>query len=100
MRREAGLFVNETPKQQADSPLIEHHSIYEHTHGLRIHLKLNGIFSYFPTRALTTEECKEWESYPVIFITPDSDSWDPYSAYFVDEEDAMVDIDGMLVQQP
>jgi hypothetical protein len=43
---------------------------------MRIHLSLNGIFSSFSTRALTLEEIEDWENYPIVFITPDSVTWD------------------------
>ena len=65
--------------------------------GLRIHLQLQGIFSYFWTCPLRLEEQENWEAYPIIFITPDGDSWDPHSPHFVDEEAAMVDHYGVLV---
>ena len=54
--REAGLMVNETPKSQAAMPTLENHSIFDEETSLRIHLKLNGIFSYFPTRAPSPSE--------------------------------------------
>ena len=65
--------------------------------GLRIHLQLQGILSYFWTCPLRLEEQENWEAYPIIFITPDGDSWDPHSSHFVDEEAAMVDHYGVLV---
>ena len=51
MMREAGLIVDETPKiQMAGDATIENHSIFDPVTNVRIHLKLNGIFSYFMTR--------------------------------------------------
>ena len=64
---------------------------------MRIHLSLNGIFSYFPTKVLTLEEVEEWESYPVVFITPDGDDWDPYTSHFADNEAAMLNWDSLIV---
>ena len=72
LMREAGLLVDEEPKCQAPQPTIENHSIFDEGTGLRIHLKLNGIFSYFPTRAPTDAEVENWEDYEVIWLTPDS----------------------------
>ncbi len=85
----AGLYVNETPKHQAPVPTIENHVIVDSETGTRIYLSLNGIFSYFPTRELTLEEVEEWESYPVVFITPDGNDWDPYASHFADNEAAI-----------
>jgi hypothetical protein len=46
---EAGLALDETPKYQLDTPTIDNHAIVDDVTGMRIHLKLNGIFSYFTT---------------------------------------------------
>jgi hypothetical protein len=45
----AGLQVDETPKHQLASPTVDNHAIYDSETGMRIHLKLNGIFSFFTT---------------------------------------------------
>ena len=62
LMREAGLVVDETPKCQAAKPTLEKHSVFDEESGLRIHLKLNGIFSYFPTRAPSASEVEHWEN--------------------------------------
>ena len=54
--REAGLQVSGVPKIHCDEPTIEDHSIYDDKTKLQIPLKLDGIFSYFQTRALTLNE--------------------------------------------
>ncbi len=54
--RMAGLQVDETPKHQLALPTVDNHSIYDSETKMLIHLKLKGIFSYFPTRALTLDE--------------------------------------------
>ncbi len=97
--REAGLFLDENPKHQAVAPTINNHLIYDSRMGMRIHLQLQGIFSVFPTRPLSLEELKNWESYPVIFITPDGDSWNPHSTHYAEEEAAMIDHFGVLVER-
>jgi hypothetical protein len=53
---EAGLALDEMPKFQLDTPTIDNHAIVDNVTGMRIHLKLNGIFSYFTTRNLLQEE--------------------------------------------
>jgi hypothetical protein len=64
--REAGLILDETPKHQTPYPTIDNHSIWDQRSGLRIHLQLNGIFSYFKTWPLTLEEQENWENYQVV----------------------------------
>ncbi len=47
--RLVGLQVDETPKHQLAFPTVDNHAIYDSETGMHIHLKLNGIFSYFTT---------------------------------------------------
>jgi hypothetical protein len=47
--RLAGLQVDETPQDQLALPTVKNRAIYDPETGMRIHLKLNGIFSYFLT---------------------------------------------------
>jgi hypothetical protein len=48
--REAGLFLDKTPKCQAPTPSVMNHSIIDSDSGMHIHMALDGIFSYFLTR--------------------------------------------------
>ncbi len=48
----AGLALDAMTKFQLDTPTIDNHAIVEDVTGMRIHLKLNGIFSYFTTHNL------------------------------------------------
>ena len=95
--REASLFLDETPKFQSTALSMENHTIHDEKTGLRIHLQLNGTFSYFESRSLTGEEMETWENYPVVYLTPDSDQWDPHAASFADAEAAMLDSNGEIV---
>ena len=97
--REAGLQVRETPKSQLEAPTIDDHAIYDPESFMRIHLKLSGIFSCFPTRALTRGEVETWDEYPIVYLTPDAPSWDPLSSRFADAEDATLDADGDIIQR-
>jgi len=47
--QEALLFLDKTPKLQSTEVSLENHTIYDEVTGLRIHLQLNGTFSYFVT---------------------------------------------------
>jgi hypothetical protein len=95
---EAGLFLDETSKHQAMLPTIDNYSIHDSRTRMRIHLQLQGIFSVFPTPPLSLEESENWENYPVIFIIPNGNSWDLHSTHYVEEEAAMVDHYGVLVE--
>ena len=97
--REASLFLDETPKFQSTDLSRNNHTIYDDESGMRIHLQLNGTFSYFPTRALTVDEQERWDEYPVVYLTPDSDRWDPQATHYADAEAAMLDSGGDIVNR-
>ena len=95
--REASLYLDETPKFQSTDLSLDNHTIYDEETGMRIHLQLNGTFSYFPTRPLTLEEQENWDGFPVVYLTPDGDSWDPQATHYGEAESSMLDNDGQLV---
>ena len=97
--REAGLFLDETPKIHAIVPNVMNHSIIDHESGMHIHLDLDGIFSYFPTRQLTQDEMEYWERYPIVYLTPDSHQWDPNIDGYAEQEAAMIDADGCIINR-
>ncbi len=72
--QEASLFLDETPKFHLTDLTLDKHTIYNEETGMRIHLQLNGTFSYFPTPPLTLEEQENWDGFPVVYLTPDGDS--------------------------
>ena len=89
--QEASLFLDETPMFQSTALLLVNHTIHDEKTGLRIQLQLNGIFSYFELQSLVVEEMETWENYPVVYLTTDSDQWDPHAASFAVAEAAMLD---------
>ena len=95
--REAGLFLDETPKCHAPSPSVTNHLIIDSDTGMHIHMELNGIFLYFLTCQLTLDEMEYWERYPVVYLTPDSDRWDPNSSDYSEQETAMLDADEYII---
>ena len=46
--REASLFLDKTPKFQSTNLSKDNHMIHDEETGMRLHLQLNGTFSYFP----------------------------------------------------
>ena len=94
--REAGLILDETPKHQLESPTIDNHLIVDEESGMRVHLQLNRIFSFFPTRNLIPYEVEHWNTYPIVFLTPDGDSWDPNSTHYTEQEASMLDSSGLI----
>ncbi len=99
LAREAGLKIDETPKCRADCPSVLNHSIFDPITGMHIHMALNGICLYFVMQKLNIDEMENWKSYPVVYLTPDSDSWDPNVSHFVEQEAAMLDHNGHIVKQ-
>ena len=88
--REAGFTVREVPKIHCNEPTVEDHLIYDGVTKLRILLKLYVIFSYFPTRALKLEEMQRCDEMKHVFLSPDAETWDPYSdTYALNEEQLM-----------
>ena len=96
--REASLFLDETPKFQSTNLSQNNHTIYDEETGMRIHLQLSGTFSYFPSRKLTAHEEEHCDDYPIVFLTPDSDRWDPQSRHYAEQEAAMIDHEGDIAQ--
>ncbi len=47
---------------------------------------------------MTIEEVEDWENFPFVFITPDGDGWDPYTSHFAENEAAMIDVNGLIVE--
>jgi hypothetical protein len=90
LAREAQLFLDKIPKFQATDLLLDNHTIFDNELGLQMHLQLNGTFLYFPTRLLTLEEQETWDDFPVVYLTPDSDNWDPQTTHFSEAGAAML----------
>ena len=66
---------------------------------MHIHMELNGIFSYFLTRQLTLNKMDFGECHPVVYLTLDSDRWDPNSSDFSEQETAMLDADRYIIDR-
>ena len=95
--REANIYVNECAKMHVPSPTEDHHCIRFPDRKLRIPLQLHGIFSYFPHRTPVIDEISNLK---VLFLTPDATSWDPHSTHYANDERAILDIDGNIIDRP
>ena len=93
---EAGLKVDTKPKIHSKNLSVDSHSIFDTATKLRIHLKLRGIFSYFNSRSLNSEEIHYCKSYDTIYLTPDSSSSNPANSSWAEEEDSLLDSDGNI----
>jgi hypothetical protein len=91
--REAGIKVKDIPKIHVDDPDETDHSLYFPDDNIRIPLQLCGIFSFFHTRSPTLDEISHSEP---IFLTPDSNNWNPYSDHFATNEESMIDWEGNM----
>ena len=76
--REVGLVLNDTTKIHCNVPSAEYHSLFDEETGLRTPFTLDGTFSVFKSRSLTNEEINNDEDFEIVFLTPDSNKWDPY----------------------
>ena len=92
--REAGLIIDEVPKRQALKPDVDNHAIQHAESGLFIHLKLNGVFSYFDCRRISDDEMRDWSGCNVVHASPAVASWDPYNKMYAEEEEMFVDAHG------
>ena len=60
-------------------------------------MKLDGIFSYFPTRKLTMDEFEECEYMETVYLSPDAAQWNPYDEEYAEAEDRFLDFSGDLI---
>ena len=67
---------------------------------LHIPMKLDGVFSYFQTCALTHEEIENCEDMQAMNLTPDAVQWNPYDEDFAVTEGRYLDFRGDLVNRP
>ena len=85
--REAGLQVNDVPRIHCGEDLNDDsHCIICKDAGLKIPLRLRGVFSIFTSRALTSDEEENCDNLNFVMITPDGRSWDPYSESYQENE--------------
>ena len=91
--REAGVVVNDVPKIQINDPSNEDHAIIFDETGFRIPLKLNGVFSYFPTSKPTYEELDSNDN--IYVLTPNK--FDPNSEAYAHNEERLIDWEGNVV---
>eukprot|EP00956_Cyclotella_meneghiniana_P034439 scaffold104886_cov86-Cyclotella_meneghiniana.AAC.1 len=99
--REAGLIVNDVPRIHCDDDLdSESHCIICREIGLKIPLRLRGIFSYFTTRALNQDELDAAEEYDLVYLTPDVSTWNPYAEGYTDLEDYYLADNGEVNEPP
>ena len=95
---EAGLVVNDVPRIHCGENVTrESHSIIDEETGFRIPLRLRGIFSCFDTRSVTPDEVDNCTEMDVVYLSPDSPTWDPHSEVYSTNEDIFLDDQGELV---
>ena len=76
--REAGLVLRDTPKIHCNVPSAEDHSLFDEETGRQIPFTRDGTFSVFKLRSLINDEINNVEDFETVFLTPDSNKWDPY----------------------
>ena len=88
--------MNDMPKIHSHDPDLSTHTIFDPRTKMRIHLKLNGIFSYFKCRAIAPRELEDWSDYPVVYASPKGREWDPYNEVYAEEEACFLNHRGEL----
>ena len=73
---EAGVDVKCVPKIQCKNPEEEDHSVYFKEEGLRMPLRLHGVFSYFPSSKPSNELLNDCTK--ALLLTLDG-TWNPNS---------------------
>ena len=71
--------MNDIPKIHSKDPTPSDHWRSFEINYIKILLKLSGTFSYLYYRVPHVKELQEWDK---VFITPDSDNWNPHYEYF------------------
>ena len=94
--REGRVIVNDIPKIHCEDPTEDHHAISFNDSSLRIPLQLSGIFSYFNTRKLEEKELFECKK---LFLTPDSNDWNPHCESFASNERSMLTFRGEISEK-
>ena len=88
--------MDKTPKVLTKNPTYIMHAIYgKDGDGIQvtIPLYLRGVTSYFLTRKSSEEE---FNSCPRFDLTYEAPIWDPHSDIFKQQEEALLDNQGML----
>ena len=93
--REAGLIVNECPKQHRPfgEATEDDHTIQHRGSGLKIAMKIRSTFSYFDTRKPTKDD---FDVGIPILLTPESAEWDPYDQSFEEKEISLMNWKGEI----
>ena len=82
---EVGLEVDTKPKIHSKNLSVDSHSFFDTAVELRIPLKFRGVFSYFNSRSLNSEEIHYCKSYDKIYFTPDFSSWNPTNTSWAEQ---------------
>ena len=97
MLRLAGLDVNECPKLLTNKTILEHHSVFFPKDDIRLTFKIEGIVSYLPTRP---PDISEMSNCKHLVLTPESQSWDPHTFIYWDQDNSMLKYRGEVKEKP
>ena len=103
--RLAGIEVNECPKFLSKYPTEHDHSLFFKDEDVRIPLELRNTISYIPSRVPTQDELQIMNTPDIklLLLTPDSPSWNtswnPHNSSYTDQEKAMTDSFGNILQR-
>ena len=64
---------------------------------MRTPFTLDGMFSVFKLHSFTNDEINNVEDFKTVFLTPDSNKWDPYDNFYKHNEDSFLDRRGRMI---
>lgn len=93
--REAGLIVNECPKQHRPfgEATEDDHTIQHRGSGLKIAMRIRSTFSYFETQKPTEDD---FDVGVPVLLTPESAEWDPYDQLYAEREVSLMNWKGEI----
>ena len=99
------LRVNDELKHCIDQPTEDHYAIVVPDtdgtgEGLRTPLSIHGVVSYFLSRRLMVEEYESTDLNHILDMTDSDTEWDKSSPKLAEQEEAMLDLRGILHDQP
>ena len=94
--RYGGLIVSAVPKINFKDPTIVYHYIRFKNSDLKIPMQLSGMFLFFRPRLPTVDELYSCDK---LFITPDSSDWHPKCLSFEQNERAVLNFEGEIVDK-
>ena len=97
--REAGLEVNDRAKIHCRNRTRDDHCLKDPRSGMYIRLNIEVILSVFDSRESTDDDLRR-DDIISVEISPQGSYWDPNSTHYSENEEALVDVSGEVIDAP